>query len=112
MVIFLGKKIIRWRLIYWKSGTLRHLDPIHSELSNLNKTVTILKNTLEEEVEKIENVNKFIGEVLTKVNMNHQETVDRVKAQSQTLGPMKEAINATQTKVVTAINLLKDASQV
>ena len=88
------------------------MDPIHSELSNLNKTFTILKNTLEEEVEKIENVNEFMREVLTKVNMNHQDTVDRVKSQSQTVGPMKEAINATQTNVVNAINLLKDASQV
>jgi len=90
----------------------RQIDPLLSQISDLNNVFTSFKTLLEDGAENTDNLHGFLGEVSAKLDINHQAIEVKVKAMSLAVSPLKDALTNVQTQLTAILTLVDEAIKV
>lgn len=71
---------------------------MHQELTSLQKAVSSLQTLCGDNIETVDNLQGFLGEVSDKINLNQEETEARIGAMTKAITAQKAILNGLETK--------------
>ena len=105
-------EITRFRLIGVKSFyelSLRSLDPLHGEISTLSGTISSLKSLCDDNIETVDNLQGFLGEVSEKININQQEVLTKIGNATKAISHLKDGISGLESQTGQVLQYIKDS---
>ena len=96
-------------LTFLKFPEFRQTDTIISEITPIFTVLSSIKSLAETSIDSLDNLNEYIGEVLAKIDLNHNTLADQTTAVTNSITPCKDSIVHTRTQLSSILLLLNEA---
>ena len=82
---------------------------MHGEISNLSGTISSLKSLCDDNIETVDNLQGFLGEVSEKINLNQQEVLTKIDNATKAISHLKDGISGLESQTGQVLQYIKDS---